>query len=231
MTLPSSGALSLNSIQGEFGGSNPIGLNEYYRGGSLVPNHSNTSSIPTSGTIDVQDFYGTSATSPVDLVHTFTMSGLTDVAQGKFIYRYIGYATSSSFAGGAVGSASDTSVASGGTSGTIIASAQQQQSGWPSNADPVLSFAWRIQFSSSAMRDAIFSSRSGANFQGLGNENWSTATTINGNPWNPAVGNGATIIVWGVGVGGTNATEVARYKRFAEWADNRTGSSTTVTFY
>ena len=64
MTLASSGTLTLNDIQGEFGGSNPIGLNEYYRGGSLVPNHSNTSSIPTSGTIDVQDFHGTSSASP-----------------------------------------------------------------------------------------------------------------------------------------------------------------------
>jgi hypothetical protein len=37
MTLPASGTLSFLSIQNEFGGTAPIGLNEYYRGGGLVP--------------------------------------------------------------------------------------------------------------------------------------------------------------------------------------------------
>ena len=37
MALPASGALTLNDIQTEFGGSNPIGINEYYAGGGLVP--------------------------------------------------------------------------------------------------------------------------------------------------------------------------------------------------
>ena len=34
-----------------------------------MPNHGNTASIPTSGVIDVQDFYGTSSASPLDLTH------------------------------------------------------------------------------------------------------------------------------------------------------------------
>jgi len=72
MTLPSSGALSFSQIQGEFGGSNPISLSEYYRGGPIVPNHGNTSPIPTSGTISVNNFYGTSATAPVPSSRTFT---------------------------------------------------------------------------------------------------------------------------------------------------------------
>lgn len=37
MSLQSSGAISLSQIQSEFGGSNPISINEYYRGGSRVP--------------------------------------------------------------------------------------------------------------------------------------------------------------------------------------------------
>ena len=57
--LPSSGPLSLLNIQEEFLGSNPIGLSEYYRGGALVPNSSSTTTIPTSGTIAVSNFYGT----------------------------------------------------------------------------------------------------------------------------------------------------------------------------
>ena len=52
MALPSSGALSLNQIQTEFGGSNPISLSEYY---------SVAGGVPSSGTISINNFYGTSA--------------------------------------------------------------------------------------------------------------------------------------------------------------------------
>ena len=52
--------VSLNSIQTELGGSNPISINEYYRGGSIV--HINQTSpsgtIPTSGQIDIAVFRG-----------------------------------------------------------------------------------------------------------------------------------------------------------------------------
>lgn len=57
MALPPSGPLSLSQIQGEFGGSNPISLSEYYRGGGFVTN--NNTSVPTSGTISISNFYGT----------------------------------------------------------------------------------------------------------------------------------------------------------------------------
>ena len=60
MAIPASGPLSLTDIQTEFGGSNPISLNEYYRGGAYVPNSTTTVSIPTSGAISVSNFYGTS---------------------------------------------------------------------------------------------------------------------------------------------------------------------------
>jgi len=63
MTLPTSGALSLSQIQGEFGGSNPISLSEYYAGGSFVPSGTSgtNGSVPSSGAIDINIFYGTSA--------------------------------------------------------------------------------------------------------------------------------------------------------------------------
>jgi|9_EtaG_2_1085328.scaffolds.fasta_scaffold03100_13 hypothetical protein len=66
MTLPSSGAISLSNIAGEFGGSTPHSMSEYYRGGSNVPNHGNTTNIPTSGQISFSNFYGTSNTAPID---------------------------------------------------------------------------------------------------------------------------------------------------------------------
>ncbi len=37
MTLQSSGAISLLDVQNEFGGANPIGIDEYYAGGLYVP--------------------------------------------------------------------------------------------------------------------------------------------------------------------------------------------------
>lgn len=56
MPLPSSGLISLADIQTEFGGVNPIGINEYYRNGGLVS--SNNTNVPTSGTISLANFYG-----------------------------------------------------------------------------------------------------------------------------------------------------------------------------
>src|SRR6185312_7251189 len=65
MTLPSSGPLSFSALQGEFGGSNPISLSEYYRGGGLVPNISANSSVPTSGIAHLSNFYGTKKQVPI----------------------------------------------------------------------------------------------------------------------------------------------------------------------
>jgi hypothetical protein len=61
MAIPSSGPITFAQIQTEFGGSNPIGLNEYYRGGAYVPNIPSNSGVPTSGAISVSNFYGTNA--------------------------------------------------------------------------------------------------------------------------------------------------------------------------
>lgn len=57
MALQTSGTINMNQIQAEFGGSNPINLSEYYRGGGLTT--PNNTSVPTSGTINLSDFYGT----------------------------------------------------------------------------------------------------------------------------------------------------------------------------
>ena len=58
MVLQSSGTITLAQIQTEFGGSNPINLSEYYRGGANVPDTAANSGIPTSGTISLSNFYG-----------------------------------------------------------------------------------------------------------------------------------------------------------------------------
>jgi len=64
MALPGPGvALSLNDIKGEFGGPSSPSLADYYAGGSYVPSGTSGSygAVPTSGTISIQNFYGTSA--------------------------------------------------------------------------------------------------------------------------------------------------------------------------
>ena len=55
MALPSSGPLTFQAIQNEFGGSHPISLSEYYRNGGLVP--SNNTNVAESGAINVGSFY------------------------------------------------------------------------------------------------------------------------------------------------------------------------------
>lgn len=60
MVLQVSGPISMNDIKGEFGGSAPDAIEEYYRGGGLVTE--NNTNIPSCGTgdclIDFEDFYG-----------------------------------------------------------------------------------------------------------------------------------------------------------------------------
>lgn len=106
----SSGQLSFSEIQGEFGGSNPISLSEYYKTGAYVPNISLTSTIPTSSTISVGNFRSTSSSPTVngfsstgDTGQDFLMLGGAVSPSGVFIAvggassgaRGPGYATSS----------------------------------------------------------------------------------------------------------------------------------------
>ena len=63
MVLKTSGSLKLSEIQGEFGGSNPISMSEYYRNGTYVPDITLNVNIPSVGTINISDFYGSSVSS------------------------------------------------------------------------------------------------------------------------------------------------------------------------
>ncbi|MDB9962825.1 hypothetical protein OAD41_00175 [bacterium] len=56
MAIQSSGLITLQDIEDEFGGTGSIGLSEYYRNGSYVT--SNNTSVPTSGAISLSNFYG-----------------------------------------------------------------------------------------------------------------------------------------------------------------------------
>jgi len=74
MTIVSSGAISINSLVGEYGGSAPHSMNEYYKGGGLVANHSNNANVPTSSTISLSNFYGQSNTNPAPSSHSYSMA-------------------------------------------------------------------------------------------------------------------------------------------------------------
>lgn len=73
MALPISGALSLTDIQTEFGGTNPISLTEYYKGGAFVLTTDFAPNVPISGTISISDFYGARKTTQTTL--TFNTAG------------------------------------------------------------------------------------------------------------------------------------------------------------
>lgn len=53
-----SGTISLGDLRTFFGDTGSIALGDLYKGGGLVPNISQNSGVPTSGTIDLADFYG-----------------------------------------------------------------------------------------------------------------------------------------------------------------------------
>ena len=73
MTLQSSGAISLLDVQNEFGGSNPIGINEYY---------GVDAGVPSSGTISLNNFYGGYGwpISSSDYVYAYSGSVTSDYA-------------------------------------------------------------------------------------------------------------------------------------------------------
>ena len=58
MPLQSSGSISLAQIASEFGDSQPHSLSEFYAGGSAGVTSGGAPNVPSSGTIDFNDFYG-----------------------------------------------------------------------------------------------------------------------------------------------------------------------------
>lgn len=91
MTLQTSGAISLNAVQAEYGGSNPIRMSEYYRNGSYVPS-SNVGSY-SSYQANVNSYYwadvDNSGTVTIEwnnsVVANFTSSATTYITGG---YEY-----------------------------------------------------------------------------------------------------------------------------------------------
>jgi hypothetical protein len=66
MAIANTGAISFDTIQTEFGGTNPISLDEYYAGGSFVAAgiSGTNGAVPSSGAISMNQFYGTAKPPP-----------------------------------------------------------------------------------------------------------------------------------------------------------------------
>ena len=113
-TIPS--AISASAIQTEFGGSNPIAINEYYAGGSYVPSgtaNATSVSIPTSGQIAYSNFSGASSTLPVAVytrapdclyigkgscnAYSYWQTTGTNVINGASNYTWLNSGTSSTY--------------------------------------------------------------------------------------------------------------------------------------
>ena len=63
MPIPASGAINMSDIRTTFGGTQPDGLSEYYKGGDNVPTNATTTNVPTSGAISFSNFRSSSGTS------------------------------------------------------------------------------------------------------------------------------------------------------------------------
>ena len=98
MAVPSSGPISLTDIQAEFGGSAPLGLGMYYKGGAYVLETDYAPNVPRSGRINISDFYGARKT-------TQTTITVTNLGDNFFVLpaTFSGYVTINTMTGGGGG--------------------------------------------------------------------------------------------------------------------------------
>lgn len=122
MALQSSGPISLGNLKTEFGDTGSSSLSEFYRGGSLVPNTGTNTSVPTSGEIQLTDFYNASATAATWAWQQTYSSIVEDVTRTFIIEDTSGTTTSGTFNWSINGTTADFSAVSG--SGTINASSE-----------------------------------------------------------------------------------------------------------
>jgi hypothetical protein len=103
MVLPTTN-LSMTQIRNEFGGTNPVSLNQYYRGGARVRNYGNGSGfingdIATSGTISMGQFRGAANLDAFDVQSLFSFTQTPNSAVVAISVRSNGVAQKYEFDG------------------------------------------------------------------------------------------------------------------------------------
>lgn len=170
MVLQTTGPISLSDIQTEFGGTNPISLNEYYAGGGLTPSGTSgtNGAVPTSGAISLSQFYGTQAALDVQTV-TVGFLDLNPYGQQYGFaggYGSISDGTSNIYGGAAFSSAAYYTIS---TIVQVAITGTLANSGWTN---------LKIGSTNFTRASATFTSTSPSNWQ------WTTAT----NPFGTTVG-------------------------------------------
>ena len=111
MTLPASGAIDLGAIRNEFkAASGAVSLSEMYRSGTYVPPLTANAGIPTSGAIDMDDFYSSTVVTDMDATYESSWISLSNADTGATLEVHPdGSIIGSGYGdGGAVSSFSDT---------------------------------------------------------------------------------------------------------------------------
>jgi hypothetical protein len=84
MALQTSGQISIDNLRSEFGDTpGDDGLNEYYRGGTYVPNTAQNSAVPTGGQIALSNFYGAAAAIPIPFTDFMRRTTAADAVYGS----------------------------------------------------------------------------------------------------------------------------------------------------
>lgn len=203
------GSLSLSEIQSEFGGSNPISMSEYYRGGYVPANGTNIGTIPASGSISVSSFYGTSiyvapptlrytnafkTTSGSDTILTFKQSGSITLGAAITLRGLVvggggmgGSAGNDRSGGGGGGGVSDgtASVPAGAYSITVGAGTKNVVAGYDKYGNPY----YTVSNSTGSSIGNLLSSGGGNNgTNGQGNYGFGATGGASGSPQNNAGG-------------------------------------------
>lgn len=126
MAISSSGSIGFDTLQTEFGGSNPIGISEYYNKDPYKP-------TPSSGAIDLNSFRGSSSrTCEINSGYTSEPSSLNGYGQANGSYYHALYSGNSGAAFGTI--TKTTGLVSGRTVCSICAWRDYDSStGWFSN--------------------------------------------------------------------------------------------------
>lgn len=211
MALHTSGSISLNQVQTEFGGSNPIGINEYYSADPIR--------LPASGLIDLEDFYGTSVRT------TRIVCSANNDTYARYGYSksngYFYFVSESGQSGSAFGSATRTTNLNTGTLACVV------------GEDDVYADAVVVGFQGSNITNTGFTQIDFYSDTGAGAASLSTKKTLyrsQASQWGTLPGTSPTTYFWRWGYTGPTNTAGVYFdvENMIKNAANGSGSSKNI---